>query len=375
MQTTFPDDPRATYDALRSRPLAPDERGQWVICRHADVVRVATTPEDFSSAVSRFLQVPNGLDGSTHAHARALLDPFFAPARMSVLEPVLRQIAQELIAALPRATEFDAVADLGARYAVRAQSVWLGWPADLEQDLLAWMDDNHAASRSGELEATTAVAERFDAIIRSVVAPRRAAGASAPDDVTTELVRLRDADGAPLPDDVLVSILRNWTGGDLGSLALCAGVLAYWLASHPELQDDLRGAGDRDLVAAIDEILRIDDPFVSNRRVATGEVHLRSATVAPGDRVVLNWTAANRDPEVFGDPDAFDPHGHAAANLVYGIGPHVCPGRPLATVELKVLVRALLDAGQLRLAPDRLPEREQPPVGGFASVPVVLSAG
>ena len=76
---------------------------------------------------------------------------------------------------------------------------------------------------------------------------------------------------------------------------------------------------------------------------------------------------------VFGDPDAFDPAGHAGDNLVYGIGRHACPGRLLATLELRIAVRALL-AGttSITLDPDRPAEREVAPVGGWARVPVLL---
>ena len=85
-------DPRKHYDALRSLPPARDERGRWVIARHADVVAVAADPVTFSSAVSRFLQVPNGLDGEAHRAARALLDPFFAADRMEAFEPAIRSV-------------------------------------------------------------------------------------------------------------------------------------------------------------------------------------------------------------------------------------------------------------------------------------------
>ena len=349
--------------------LPTDEAQRPVLCRHADVVAAANDPATFSSAVSRFLQVPNGLDGEAHRAARELLDPFFAPDRMAAVEPVLREVATRLVSSLPFGQPVDAVDDVGARFAVHAQSAWLGWPAGLAEDLLAWMDDNRAATRSGDLERTTEVADRFDALIRSLVAPRRAAGA--PHDLTTELVQLRDAEGHLLSDEVLVSVLRNWTGGDLGSLALCTGVVAHWLATHPEHQDELASASDAELVAAIDEILRMDDPFVSNRRVTTAETVVGGVPLPAGEQVVLHWTAANRDPEVFGDPDRFDPHRNAAANLVYGVGPHVCPGRPLATLELRVLTRELLTRARLEPAAEPA-EREQPPLGGFARVPLVL---
>lgn len=367
-------DPRLDHDAARVVPLAPGPDGRWAVCRHADVVEAAARPQDFSSAVSRFLQVPNGLDGDPHAAARTLLDPFFEPARMAALRPVLEGIAERVVAEAGPGGIVDAVTGIGARYAVRAQSAWLGWPASLEGILLRWMEDNHAASRSGDLSRTAAVAAEFDLIVRSLLDPRRDAGEAAPDDVTTELVRLRDADGALLSDDVLVSVLRNWTGGDLGSIALCVGVLLHFLATHPGLAGELSDADDDALAAAIDEVLRIDDPFVSNRRRAVHDAPLGGALIPGGAVLALNWTAANRDPRMFGDPDAFDPYRNAPANLVYGTGPHVCPGRPLATLELLVLVRAVLAAGGVRLAEGREPEREQPPVGGYRHVPVVLGA-
>src|SRR5690606_9845885 len=95
--------------------------------------------------------------------------------------------------------------------------------------------------------------------------------------------------------------------------------------------------------------------------------------LAAGDRVYLNWTSANRDPRVFGDPDAFDPARNAPYNLVWGIGKHVCPGRPLATLELRALTRAVL-AATTAVEPDpaRPSRRAQPPVGGFATAPLLL---
>lgn len=368
-------DQRAVYDSLRQCcPVVHDEDGTWTLLRHADVVGAASDPVLFSSRVSRHLQVPNGMDGEEHARFRALVDRYLSDDRIQRLEPHLRDVAGQLLAALPRGATVDAVGDLGARYAVRAQSAWLGWPADLEETLLAWMGDNHEAARSKILARTTAVAERFDDIIRSLVEVRRAAGDDASDDVTTELSR--DAvDGRPLVEEEIVSILRNWTAGDLGSIALCLGVVVQHLATHPQLQDSWRRSPrpPAEIAAGIDEMLRIDDPFVSSRRMTTTEVEIGGHTIPAGERVVLNWTAANRDPAAVGDPEAYRPVDNAPINVVYGTGPHVCPGRALATLELRVAVEQLLaDTEWIEPAPDIAPEREEPPVGGFRSVPVVL---
>lgn len=363
---------RIDHDGLLDGRLEKDERGRWIVTRHADAVFVATSSDLFSSAVSRFLQVPNGLDGGAHRAHRAMLDSFFSADRMEALRPVVGRIADDMVGSVAVGETCDAVSDLGARFAVRAQSAWLGWPAGLEDDLLSWMQENQSASRSGDLTRTAAVAEGFNVIIRRLLISRRESPYP-PRDVTTELSGLRGMDGSPLSEDVIVSVLRNWTGGDLGSIALCVGVVLHWLATHPALQDELAEAQDSEVDLAIDEMLRIDDPFVFSRRVATCPVRLGGRSIEPGDKVVINWAAANRDPRTFGDPDAYHPHRNAEANLVYGIGPHACPGRPLATMELRVLIRAILSRRRLLLDPHRRPERARPPLGGFSAVPIVLA--
>lgn len=366
-------DPVAAYDALRSRcPVARDANGAWTLFSHAHVTGAALDPETFSNAVSRHLQVPNGLDGPPHTTFRALVERYFTPERMTALEPTIHRVAADLAAQLEVPGPIDAVA-VGSRFAVRAQTAWLGWPAELEDELLEWMQHHRAATRSRDRSRTAEAAQQFDAIIRSLTDTRRAAGGDAPDDVTTELVHGR-LEGRELADEEIVSILRNWTGGDLGSMALCAGVVLTHLADHPDLQARMRSdVPDREFDAILDEILRIDDPFVMNRRITTKPVTVGGRRFAAGQQVFLNWTAANRDPRMFGDPDAFDPVGNAPYNLVYGIGKHVCPGRPLATLELRALTRAVLDATTVIEAdPGRPRERELPPAGGFATAPLRL---
>jgi cytochrome P450 len=302
------------------------------------------------------------------------VDRYLAPERIVPFEADFRQIASGLARGLPRGRAVEAVGEFGARYAVRAQSALLGWPAELEVTLLEWIEDNRQATRSGELARTTAVAERFDAIIRSLIRTRRINGGDAPGDLTGQLMG-ETVGGRPLKEEEIVSILRNWTAGDLGSIAACVGVVVHHLASEPALQQDLRSAAGNplELNAAIDEILRIDDPFVSNRRVTTRDVEIGGRRIPRGHRVILNWTAANRDPRVVGDPDAFRPEQNAGHNVVYGIGPHVCPGRALATLEIRVAVEELLATTTgIEPAPKTEPVREVPPAGGFRTVPVLL---
>ena len=109
-------------------------------------------------------------------------------------------------------------------------------------------------------------------------------------------------------------------------------------------------------------------------RTATVDTTLGGASIGAGEKVTLWWASANRDEAVFGDADRFDPEDNAERNLVYGIGPHVCPGRPLATMELRIITQELLAAtSAIELAPGETPERELAPVGGYRRMPVLLS--
>ena len=368
-------DPRAYTDPLRPlHGIVRNAQGEWVLLRHALVVQAALDHERFSNAVSSHLQIPNGLDGDEHTAYRAALDVFLDGEALAPFHERFRRVAAELLAALPRGVAVDAVSQLGARYAVRAQSAWLSWPADLEERLVAWVAENHAATRSGDRAWTQRVAQSFDDIIRTVLDHcRGAAREHDAENVTARLMRT-EVNGKPLGEAQIVSVLRNWTGGDLGSMALCVGVLLHYLATQPALQSRLRaGVPDAEFDAVIDEILRIDDPFVSNRRVTTCPVTIGGVALPEGARVKLNWTSANRDAAVFGDPDAMDPQRNAPHNLVYGIGKHVCPGRLLATLQMRILLRELLVAtASITLDAQQPAERAISPVGGWAKLPVVL---
>lgn len=364
-------DLRTVTDSLRQQTrVATTPTGDYVLLRHEDVVAAALNDQEFSSQGSRFLHIPNGLDGEQHTLYRGLIDKYLTKTALQPFVPVFRHLACELMANLPKQHTLNAVSNIGAVFAVRAQCAWLGWPNSLEPTLLQWMRDNHAATRSQDPAKMAQVAAKFDDIIRSVL--------PTPDDLSakahtvTQKLCQEQVSGRPLTQAELVSILRNWTGGDLGSLALCMGVIVAYLVQNPHLQGQCRQMADTELEAVIDEILRLDDPFVSNRRRTRCPITLGEQQIPNDARVQLNWTSANRDEQVF-TPDKFAPHEHAPHNLVYGIGKHVCPGRLLATWQLRIATQALLaSVKHIRLAPDHALVREQSPLGGYSTVPVIL---
>ena len=134
--------------------------GSWLLVGHPEVVSAAEDPDTFSSAVSARRAIPNSLDGAEHAAYRRVVDRFLTAERVAALEPTCREVASAIVSGLPRNRTVRTLAEVGVPYAVRVQSAWLGWPVDLEDELVAWVRDNHDATRSGERHRTAAVADR-----------------------------------------------------------------------------------------------------------------------------------------------------------------------------------------------------------------------
>jgi cytochrome P450 len=245
----------------------------------------------------------------------------------------------------------------------------MGGPDTLHEPLRQWTRRNAEATRARHPEATAGVARVFAGYVGEQLDARRAAGDSAPDDPTTRLLGER-VDGRALTDPEIVSIVRNWTVGELGTIAASVGIVMHYLAEHPGLQDRLR-ADPGALPAAIDEILRIHPPLIANRRIATRPVEVGGRRIEARERITLIWASANRDEAVFGDPDAFEPERNQPRNLLYGAGIHVCPGAPLARLELRLLVEALLGRTRLiRPVADKPPVRAVYPGAGFTALPL-----
>lgn len=363
-------DQMATYDDMRRRcPLATSRYGYTSLFRHADIMHVLTDHETYSNAVSRFPSVPNGMDPPEHTAYRRLIEPYFEPLQMEAFAPVCREVALRLVQALPEQARVELMADFAQIFALQIQCAWLGWPVELHEPLRLWTLKNQAATLARDEAAMSAVALEFDGYIKDLLTARRNAGSAAPDDVTTRLLR-DQALGRPLTDDEIVSILRNWTVGELGTIAASIGIVVHYLAGHAALQQQLREQPPL-LPAAIDEILRIHAPLVMNRRVTTRQVSLGGRTLAAGTRLALIWASANRDEAVFGDPDAFRLDRDPQLNLLYGAGIHVCPGAPLARLELRIVMEELLErTRRIALLADQQPVKAFFPASGFSSLPL-----
>jgi cytochrome P450 len=361
------------YDDMRVRcPVAYSDHLGWSLFRHADVVRVLDDHRTFSNVASSHLSVPNGMDPPRHTEYRRLIEHYFAPDRVEAFEPVFRSISRSLVSELRRGGEIDIVVQLAERFAVHVQCAFLGWPADLHEPLLLWVRKNHKATLARDGDALAAVALEFDGYITQLLEKRLEAGCAEPNDITRELLR-EEINGRPLGREEIVSILRNWTVGELGTITACVGILCHYLASNPQVQRRVR-ADMRLLPAAIDEILRMHAPLIANRRVTTKPVEIGGRRLAARQRVTLIWASANRDETVFGDPDEFRLDRDPSLNLLYGRGIHVCPGAQLARLELCVVMEEVLRSTRdMALVPGRPPVFAVYPASGFSTLPVKIS--
>jgi cytochrome P450 len=363
-------DQRAAFDEMRERcPVAYSEFMQWSLFRHDDVTRALLDHESFSNAVSQHLSVPNGMDPPEHTAYRRIIEPYFAPQRIVAFEPTCREIVAELVRSALARGETELMADFALPFAVRVQCAFLGWSPTVQELLVNWTRRNHEAALSQDRRAMAELAREFEGFIDDLLEVRRKAGARPEDDITASLMH-EEVRGRRLSNEEVASILRNWTVGEVGTISAAVGILAHYLAQHAALQKELRGQPSL-LPAAIDEILRIHGPLVANRRITTRPVEIGGQRIAAGERISLIWMSANRDGRVFVDPDEFRPDRDPTKNLLYGAGIHVCPGAPLARMELRVALEEVLKRTiEIQPVPGGCPVNATYPASGFVTLPL-----
>lgn len=362
----------AAYDAMRERcPVAYSDLMKWSVFRHEDVLRVLHDHWAFSSAVSNHLSVPSGMDLPEHSAYRAIVEKYFTAERMSVFEPLCLNIIKDLVQKVLHEGQVEFMSAFAVPFAVRAQCEFLGWPSDLEEPLIQWARKNHVATLNQDRKAMSEIAREFEGLIDDLLESRLEAGAKAEDDITASLMH-DTVWGRPLSNEEIASILRNWTVGEIGTLSAAVGILAHYLALHADLQTQMRENPSL-LPVAIDEILRIHGPLVANRRVTTKQIEINGRKFSAGEHISLNWISANRDGRVFDEPECFKLDRDPDKNLLYGAGLHVCPGAPLARLEMRVCLEELLKCTTaIQLVPEKPPTNAVYPASGFADLPIVV---
>lgn len=365
------EDQQRAYDHMRDHcPVAWSDYLHWSVFRHADVSRILFDHHSFSSQASKYISVPNGMDPPEHTTYRAIIEDYFNAEHMAAFEPICHAIAEDLARAALSGEQTELMADFAQPFALRIQCAFMGWPLTLQEPLQNWTARNNQATLKRDRTVLSALATEFEELVAGLLAERRDTN-NPPDDLTAKLMS-EQVNGRPLSDLEIASILRNWTVGEVGTIAASIGIIGQFLASHPEVQQQLRD-NPQLLWQANDEILRIHGPLVDNRRRTTCPVTLGERQIDAEQRITINWIAANRDPDVFPEPDTFSLQRDPAKNLLYGAGIHVCPGAPLARMELVIIIEKLLQhTEQLQLIPTQPASLASYPASGYASLPLLL---
>ena len=272
----------------------PGDAGYWAVLTHADVVTVARDPQRFSASLGSVML--ETLDPETLERMRHMLLVMDPPQHLVYRRPLAPHF---LPAVVGRMTE---------QIRVRCRAIM------------------ERAAEQGEVDFVHDVAGPLQ--------PRR-------DDLTSLLLETTFDDGQPMSDldygSFFVQLVT--AGNDTTKTVMSSGV--YELVRRPDRLAALRR--DPTLIpVAVEEMLRYCNPLHCFRRTATTDTELGGKRIAAGDKVAMMYTAANRDPAVFTDPQTFDIRRSPNPHLSFGIGEHFCLGVHLARLEIRVFLEELL---------------------------------
>jgi cytochrome P450 len=386
----------AAFAELRARPAAPmfaeprfplikPGRGYYALTRHADVVEASRHPEVFSSEptansipdLPRYLADYFGsminMDDPRHARLRRIVSRAFTPKRVAGLQADIEATCARIVDGLLARRTGDFVAEAAAPLPIQVICTMMGIPDSRHAMVLAHTNRILAGGDpeftgvpegAGPLRTNLVGTLALYRLVRAGRHLHRLAAALGGErrrrptgDLTSLLVNA-DVDGEALTDQEFGSffILLVVAGNETTRTALSHGLKL--LTDHPDQMELLQRDFDKHILGALDEILRYATPVTQFRRTLTRDYDLNGTPLKKGDKVLLFYNAANRDPAVFDDPDRFDITRSPNPHLSFGgPGPHFCLGAHLARTEMTALLRELLTrAPTIRSVgePDRL---------------------
>jgi cytochrome P450 len=334
------------HDPVHWHPPAGEYPGFWALTKYEDVRAAYRDPAAFSSAGGIVLRPvayggdPGGgrtlalTDPPRHRKLRALVDEWFAPRSIRLLDREMREITREVIVRAMEREKCDFVTDIAARVPLYVICKMIGVPrADWERLFslahASFGSDDPVERRAAHLE----ILQYFEDLVT--------ARAKVPADDLVSVLAAARIDGRELtPDEKILNCDNLLVGGTENSrLAASSGMLAFlqhpdqWkaLAAEPELLD-----------SAVEEVLRWTSSATHILRTATAPAVLRGRRIEAGDRVTLWNPSANRDKDVFDDPDTFSVRRKPNRHIALGTGEHFCLGGTLARAELRLLYEELL---------------------------------
>ena len=335
----------------------PSYTGFWAITRYDDVRTVSRDHTTFSAELgSTFLQDMDeaamelvrmtilNMDPPKHSRFRRLVSAGFTPRMINALVEHIEEVAQGIVDGLEGSDEIEFVERVAAELPLQVICELLGVPTEDRHLLFDWSNRMVGAQdpdfRVSEEDGEAAMAEIY-VYCDALAADRRI---NPRDDIMTALA-LAEIDGDRLSDQelnmffVTLVVAGNETTRNLIAHSMLA------LLEHPEVKQQLvDGIDDDELWAsATEEFLRWGASIHNFRRTATVDTEIAGQQIKAGDKVVIYYPSANRDPDHFTDPDVFDPRRTPNDHVTFGGGgTHFCLGANLARAQIKTMVRTFL---------------------------------
>ncbi len=341
---------RRREPVFRHRPVG-DQPGFWVVSRYHDQVAIYRDSKRFGIERGNLLSTMLGggdsaggrmvsvTDGPRHRDLRGAILRAFSPRALEYFAERVRRYTHGLLAGAVAGGACDFAAEVAAKVPINTICDLLGVPESdraflLEQNTLAMSSDDPEHT---ELDARMARSEII-MYFTDLVAQRTAA----PGDDVISMLAGTEVDGSLLPaHDVVLNCYGLLVAGEETSrysLTSSVHALATWKDQWQRLRD-----GEVDLGTATDEMLRWATPVMHVGRTALETVTIGDATIEPDDIVTMWTSSANRDDEVFADPDTLDLGRTPNKHLAFGFGPHYCLGVFLARAEISAVLEGLRD--------------------------------
>jgi len=364
---------------IRWNPL-PDGTGCWSVTRHADVSAISRDTATFSSYKAGIFLHPDQvvgldltrnlllyMDPPQHTKYRLILQKAFTPHTVAALEGMIRERVTKTLDAFAASGSCDFVEAVAVPIPLGMLTSLMGVPDEDIPQFFHWTELIEAASRAAEPAAAAGVFIEMAGYLHGQIERQVAEGVA---DSLVMKLRAAEVEGERLTDpEILVFFgLLAFAGNDTTRNTLATGM--HTLLQHPEQLQEL--VDDPSLIpAAVEEILRYTSVVQWFNRTATTDTELGGQAIAEGDRVVMWYTSASRDEDVFEDPQTFDIHRVKPEHKAFGGGGrHFCLGAGLARAELRIALEEVTRRLQgIELAGDveRLPSTW---AHGLTSLPV-----
>jgi cytochrome P450 len=394
-------DPHPIYAQLRAD--APVRRvllhglPAWLVTRFDDAERLLTDPRVSNSPQSAskalrdtapwvFANAEVGLgkmmlqlDPPDHTRLRRLVSKVFTARRVDRLRPRVEEITAELVRAFAPTGRVELISEFATPLPIRVISELLGVPGDEQDDFRRW-----ATVVLAEPQETDVVLEAFGSIHRyltELIAHKRQAGsqlaAPAADgaDLLLALAALQHEDDRRLDETELLSMAFLLLVAGFTTTTHLIGNGMLCLLGRPDQLAALRRDPDG-IDLAVEELLRYDGPTeVTAPRFAIEEIVMGDAVISPGEAILIALSSANRDAARFSDPDRLDLGRDSSRHLAFGYGLHYCLGAPLARLESKIALQAILGLDDLALAvrPDQLEWAPDAHIRGLRRLPLTFT--